>query len=148
MTVTAVRPKSGAAPDEAAPTGGSKKKLILVAALVGVLGAAGWFFFMRPAGAEAGPEPGEVVALEPIQVNLAGGHYLRVGIALQLTTKAHEVDGSQALDTLIAVFSGHSMEEVNQPKVRESLREDLVKKLEKRYEEGVMGVYFTEYVTQ
>jgi len=148
VTVTAVRPKSGATPDDAAPTGGSKKKLVIIAVLVLVLGAAGWFFFMRPAGAEAGPEPGEVAALEPIQVNLSGGHYLRVGIALQLTTKAHEVDGSQALDAVIAVFSGHSMEEVNQPKVREALREDLVKKLEKRYEEGVMGVYFTEFVTQ
>ena len=46
----------------------------------------------------APPKPGEVVTLEPIQINLAAGHYLRIGIALQLTAKAHEADGSKALD--------------------------------------------------
>ena len=52
------------------------------------------------------PEPGEVVTLEPIQINLAGGHYLRIGLALQLTADAHEADGSKALDATIELFSG------------------------------------------
>ena len=106
------------APDEVAQEetkgGGKLKKILILVVLLAVVGGAVWFFFLKPKPVEA-PKPGEVVALEPIQINLAGGHYLRVGVALQLTEKAHEADGSKALDATIAVFSGQPMEELVQP---------------------------------
>ena len=149
MTMTAVRQKSGAAAegDTAAAQPKSKKKLIMVVALVLALGAGGWFFFLKPGGSQE-PQPGAVMPLDSIQVNLEGGHYLRIGIALQLTTKAKEVEGSQALDAVISTFSGLSMTEVNQPKSRNALKDELLQRLEKRYDEEVMEVYFTEFVTQ
>ena len=95
-----------------------------------------------------GPQPGAVAPLDSIQVNLADGHYLRLGIALQLTTKAKEVDGSKALDAAIELFSGKSIEELTDLKEREKLKKELVKELEHLYEDEVMGVYFTQFVMQ
>ena len=52
---------------------------------------AGYWFFLKPAGgAEKAPEPGVVVKLDAIQINLADGHYLKVGIALQASKDAAE----------------------------------------------------------
>ena len=147
MTVTAM-PKTTSEPTEApeAPAPGRRKKLILILVAVLALGGGG-YWFMRPQPVSA-PKPGEVVKLEPIQINLAADHYLRVGIALQLIEGAHEADGSKALDATIDEFSGLDMAEVNDPAKRAKLKKGLEKELHHRYEGEVMGVYFTEFVTQ
>ncbi len=126
---------------------GKSKMLIVGVLLLAVAGGAAWFLFLKPS-APAEPKAGEVAPLEAIQVNLSGGHYLRLGMALQLTEKAHEVDGSKALDAAITVFSGLAVGEVNKPEVREDLRHKLLEVLHERYHGDVMDVYFTEYVTQ
>lgn len=131
----------------ASPQGGRAKKLAIVGLAVLLLGGGGWYQFLRPQP-EKEPVPGEVVALESIQLNLAGGHYLRIGIALQLEEGAHEVDGSKALDATIETFSGLSIADVASPKDRRHKKEELEKVLEKEYHGDVMGVYFTEFVTQ
>ncbi len=102
--------------------GGKKKKLVILLVPVLLLAGAGYWFFLKPSGGEAEPVPGEVVALEAIQINLESGHYLRLGLALQLVEGAHEVDGSKALDAAIDLFSGRSMEEVAQTKDRKHLK--------------------------
>ena len=73
-------------------------------ALLAVGGGAYWFV-LKPKPVQA-PKPGDVVALDPIQINLEGEHYLRIGIALQLTAATKEADGSKALDATIDEFSG------------------------------------------
>jgi flagellar FliL protein len=128
--------------------GGGRKKLVVVLVLVLALGGAGYWFFLRPTAEAKAPKPGEVVRLEPIQVNLAGGHYLKIGIALQLTAEAHEVEGSKALDATIDLFSGRSMDELGRTENRAKLKKTLEKELEHRYHGEVMTVYFTEFVTQ
>ncbi|WP_426242368.1 flagellar basal body-associated FliL family protein [Nocardioides sp. LHG3406-4] len=151
MSVTNLAPNatSAAAPeDEPKKKGGKKKKLLILLALV-VVGAAAWFFLLKPPAAAPAPEPGETVALEPIQLNLEGGHYLRLGMALQLTADVHEeVDGSKALDAAIDLFSGREVAEVNTGKQREDLKTELLKRLKEAYHHDVLDVYFTEFVTQ
>jgi flagellar FliL protein len=130
---------------------GGKLKLIIIAVVVlAVLGGAGYWFFLKPAGKAAPPEPGLVVKLEPIQINLTADHYLKVGIALQATKDAgaDPIDGSKALDATIALFSGQSMEELASPDHRRKMKKRLEKELDKAYEHKVMGVYFTDFVTQ
>jgi flagellar protein FliL len=126
----------------------SKKKLLIGLVLLLVIGGAGYWFVLKPKPAHPAPQPGAVVALEPIQVNLQGGHYLKIGIALQLTSSTKEADGSKALDATIELFSGRSMDELTRTRSRETLKEELVKRLEKLYEDEVMDVYFTDLVTQ
>lgn len=149
MTVTAIpNSKSDKADkaDSATPAKRSRKKLIMILVAVLVVGGGG-YWFLRPKPASA-PKPGDVVKLEPIQINLAASHYLRIGIALQLVQGASEADGSKALDATIDEFSGLGMAEVNDPAKRAAFKKELEKELDERYEGDVMGVYFTEFVTQ
>ncbi len=135
--------------DAAEGGGGGKKKLIMIVVLLLVVGAAAYFLVLKPKPhKKEKPVAGEVVALEPRQVNLQGGHYLKLGLALQGTTKATELEGSKALDAAIALFSGRSMEEVTRPAERRHLKGELKKELDHLYEGEVMDVYFTDFVTQ
>ncbi len=129
--------------------GGGKKKLLVMVLVLALLGGAAWFFLLRPSDAGAVEAvPGEVVVLEPVQINLAEAHYLRIGVALQLVEGAHEVDGSLALDAVIELFSGRRTEELTKPAGRKKLKKELTHVLEEGYHGDVMGVYFTEFVTQ
>lgn len=146
MSTTMTRPAEAAADGEKEGKGGKKKLVVIAVALLAV-GAAGWWFFLKPS-APAEPVPGEVISLEPIQVNLAGGHYLRIGVALQLTADAHEVDGSAALDTVIDQFSGADPDDLVKSGTREEYKHKLEKALHESYHGDVMEVYFTDFVTQ
>ncbi|MBS42794.1 MAG: flagellar basal body-associated protein FliL [Nocardioides sp.] len=133
---------------EAPKKGGLVKKLLLLVVVLAVVAGAAWWFVLRPVP-ETAPEPGEVMVLEPVQVNLQGGHYLRLGMALQMTsTVAHELDGSKALDAAIDLFSGLPQEELATKKQRADLKAELEEELDHRYHGEVMGVYYTEFVTQ
>ncbi|QWC84715.1 flagellar basal body-associated FliL family protein [Nocardioidaceae bacterium] len=134
---------------EEARRGPSKIVLVGLAVVVLVLAAAAYFVvFAGDAEAEAAPEPGEVLTLDPIQINLSGSHYLRLGMALQLTADATHADGSKALDAAIDQFSGMPMEELTQAQGRRAEKRELLEHLEKVYHHEVMDVFFTEFVMQ
>ena len=145
MTVTAM-PKS----DEEATAKRKPVKLIAFLVVLVVAAAAGWFLVIAPKHqGEAAPKAGAVLPLDSQQINLAAGHYLRLGIALQLTENAgKEMDGSKALDAAITVFSGLSVDEVTKAGARDMLKKKLLTDLEHRYADEVMDLYFTEFVTQ
>jgi len=132
----------------------SKKLLIIIIAAVVVLlggGGAGAYFMLGSSGPEKKPAPlpGKVISMDAITINLAEGHFLKLGLALQATADAAEApDGSHALDLAITEFSNKSVAELSSDKGREKIKEELTKKVEKAYEEEVMAVYFTEFVMQ
>jgi flagellar FliL protein len=147
------------AKDTAIPNGAeapkkSKKMLIIIllaVVLLGGGGAGGYFYFFTgdKTEEEVKPEPGPVVALEAITINLEDGHFLKVSIALQATIDAHEEpDGSKALDLLISLFSNKSVAELSSSEAREEHKKELVEKVKKAYHEEVYDVYFTEFVMQ
>ena len=145
--------------EEATAGGGKKKLLLLVLVILLAAGGAAYFFLFSGSGeAEAAaPEHGGYVALEPIAVNLAGGGYLKVGITLDITAEAAggghggaAVDGAKAYDQIISTFSQASPADVIG--AREALKEALEQKIVEAYTEDgvpmVIGIYYTEYVTQ
>ena len=149
------------AADETEEKGGGKKKLILILAVLLIAGAGAAYFFLFSGSGEAEaaePEHGGYVALEPIAVNLAGGGYLKIGITLEITAEATAggghggaaVDGAKAYDQIISTFSQAKPADVTG--AREALKEALEKKIIEAYTEEdvpmVMGIYYTEYVTQ
>jgi len=139
--------------DEASAKGGKKKLiLILLVVLLAAAGAAYFFLFTGSAEAEE-PIPGEVLTLEPVAVNLAGGGYLKVGLALQLVESeagGHGASGgpsgAKAADLVISMFSQAQPADVTG--ARDALKEALEAKIIEAYHGEVLGIYYTEYVTQ
>ena len=130
-----------------------KKLMIIVLVAVLAIGGGGAYFFLGKGEkdtAEPPPEKGAVLTIEPVSLNLAEGHYLRLGLGLQLTADVGtEVpDTAEALDLAIATFSGHTVAEVTDPATREALTAQLVAALAIAYDGEVMDVYLTNYVTQ
>jgi len=131
----------------------SKKKLIFILLAVLLLGGGGagsYFMFFKKSEPEAVTyEPGAVVTLDAITVNLADGHFLKISIALQASAEAHEEpNGSKALDLVISQFSNKAVAELSTNEAREEQKKELVEKVKKAYEEEVYDVYFTEFVMQ
>ena len=141
---------------EAAPKKGKKKTLFMMIGAVLLLlggGAGGYFAFGAKDKPEPPPEPGVVVKLEPITVNLADGHFLKVGIALQATADAEEEpDGAKALDLLISEFSNKEVAELSSNGAREQAKKHLKEKIIEAYtkdeKKQVMDIYLTEFVMQ
>ncbi|MBF0689178.1 MAG: flagellar basal body-associated FliL family protein [Cellulomonas sp.] len=151
---TAPPPPAPTEPEPARPRRRRRAALLVAVAVVLLAAAvaAGWFLYGRGAGAsvpEPTAEPGEVAHVEAISVNLADGHYLRLGLGLQLTADAHGApDPAPALDAAIALFSGRTIAEVQDPVARDALTAELVTVLQETYDGEVMDVYLTNYVTQ
>lgn len=157
MTVTAMpngakgsakgSPKGADNAEEGKPR--KRLRLVLVAVVAMAAAGAAYFFLLAPQGGTAAPQPGATLKLESMQINLAEGHYLRLGLALQLTTKASATfDGSAAQDAAIGLYSGLDVGQADQAQERTVLKEKLLGQLEKVYPGEIMGVYYTEYVTQ
>ncbi|MGY1741575.1 MULTISPECIES: flagellar basal body-associated FliL family protein [unclassified Blastococcus] len=147
------------APEEEGGKGGKKKLLLIVGVALVALGAGAYFFLFAGSAEAAEPVAGEVLPLESVAVNLAGGGYLKIGIALQLTEDAAggghggaAVDGSQALDLVISTYSQAQPADVtgNREALKESLRHQIIEAYtdHEAGTEMVMDIYFTEYVTQ
>ena len=150
MSVVDLAKPAEAQGEKAGASGGGSKKLLLVLVVVlALVGGAGYWFFLKPAGASTEPEPGAVLKMDAIQINLADTHYLKLGIALQASKDAgEELDGSAALDESIDLFSGQAMEDLSRRAFREKLKKDLEHRLDEAYDGEVIGVYFTDFVTQ
>jgi flagellar FliL protein len=152
--------KEKAAAEGTEEKGGGKKKLVVILAVVLVAAAAAAYYFLFASSGEAeaaAPEHGGYVALEPIAVNLAGGGYLKIGITLDITAAAAggghggaALDGAKAYDQIISTFSQAKPADVTG--ARDALKEALEKKIIEAYTEHdvpmVMGIYYTQYVTQ
>ena len=146
--------KEKAPETDEAPKKGKKKLLLVVLVLLLAAGGAAYFFlFSGNAKAAAPVSSGTFLPLEAVAVNLAGGGYLKVGVALELTTdgaSGEKLDGSKATDLIISTFSQAAPADVTG--ARDALKEALQQKIIKAYTEDgkelVMGIYYTQYVTQ
>lgn len=133
-----------------------KRKLLIILVVVLVVGAGGYEFTMggkKPAaGAKAAPKPGPLVAPDAVTVNLAGGHYLRVGLALQFTDKVNAAtppDGSAALDQTITYLTGQSAVTLETPAGVANAKAALLTRIAAAYpKDPLMGVLFTSFVIQ
>jgi len=161
--------------DAEAKPGGAKKLIIIGAAAAVLLAGgtgAGVFILTKGDSASAAEtteeehlEPGDVTALDAVSVNLADGHYLKIGIALQgvLAEDAgghggsEGLDGSKAYDLIIAEFSNLSMTDLENAEQRNHYKDELQAKIIEAYTtedaEGaahkeVMGIYLTQFVMQ
>ena len=139
--------------EETEGRGGKKKLMLILLVVVLAAAGAGYFFVFKGSGSAAAEEPvaGEVLSLDPIAVNLAGGGYLKIGVTLQFTeegSSSHEggLDGSKAQDLVISTFSQANPADVTG--ARDALKQALKKKIIQAYDGEVMDIYYNQYVTQ
>lgn len=132
-----------------APKSKAKLMIIVLVALLLVGGGVGGYLFYSSTKATAAPKPGAVVSLDPITINLGGSHYLKLGLALQVTADTAETpDGSKALDLAIEEYTGMDIAKLSTLKGREHAKDELLKEVKEAYEGEVMDIYFTQFVTQ
>lgn len=146
-------PVPAPAPEPPAPAKKSRTALIVLLIVAVLALAAAAFVYLRLVGGDTeavpeAPEPGATVPVEAISVNLADGHYLRIGYSIQLTAEAEEIETAKATDITLALFSGLTIEEVNDATRRTELKAELTRNLADAYDGEVMAVYYTDYVTQ
>ena len=165
--------------DGAKPAKASKGKSNLIPAVVVAVGLLGGAYFMKGGGgeapaaaAEATEEPteevvvlGPVVEIDPITMNLADGHFLKVGIALQMAAPDESGAGgahgaappaegdagpptAPVLDAAISMLGSKTLEELQDPDERDEVKKALGEWCEEHYHGAVVGVYFTEFVMQ
>lgn len=139
--------------DEAPQKGKKKLLLIILVVLLAAGGAAYFFLFSGKAAASTPVSSGTYLALEPVAVNLAGGGYLKVGVSLELTADGaagEKLNGSKATDLVISTFSQAAPADVTG--ARDALKAALQQKIIHAYTvdgvQKVMGIYYTQYVTQ
>jgi flagellar FliL protein len=129
----------------------SKKKIIVMALVVLVLGAVAKFTVLAPSApaGDAKPVPGHVVAMSDMTLNLAGGHYLRIKLALQTVEGTpEELDTSEAAQAVIDQYSDRSVAELTGEAARSKAKKELLGKLQKIYPKQIMDVIYTEFFTQ
>ncbi|MFV0632956.1 flagellar basal body-associated FliL family protein [Demequina sp.] len=163
QTKIGVRPTAATAPPvaEQAPAparGGSRRWSVVVGVIIVALACGGYWFLAGPGAAasdsaatEQAPALGDVQLVESISINLADGHYLRLGLGLQLSAEASghgDLDVAKALDAAISLFTGRTVQELADPATREELKGDLIATLGDAYHGEVLGVYYTDFVTQ
>jgi len=150
--------KERAAETDEAPKKGKKKLLLVVLVLLLAAGGAAYFFLFSGSSAKA-EEPvssGTYVTLDPVAVNLAGGGYLKIGVALELTEdgaaggEGGGLDGSKAKDLIISTFSQAAPADVTGARdaLKAALQQKIIDAYTEDHKEMVMGIYYTDYVTQ
>jgi flagellar FliL protein len=153
---------------EATPAEAPKKhRNNLIPAVVVAAGLLGAGYFMSQGGAKANAAPatagatptttvkennGEVDKITSVTINLADGHYVKLGLALQLKEgiKATEFDpqSAKALDLAISTLGEHTMAQLTPPAGREAFKQELNQRVVTAYNGKVTEIYFTEFVMQ
>ena len=96
----------------------------------------------------------QVAKLDDITLNLADGHFLKLGLALQLGPKGVVTDyttggaAAKALDLAIGVFGADNYGELVQPAFRAQAKDELSKEVVAAYNGQVLGIYITDFVMQ
>jgi flagellar FliL protein len=84
-------------------------------------------------------------------LNLTGGHYLKIAIAVQLVkgkATAADFPTSHAAELVIDQFSNRPVDSLSTNKARKKLTAELLENLQKAYPGEVYDVFLTQFVTQ
>jgi flagellar protein FliL len=126
------------------------KKIVIVLVLILAVGGFLGYKKMMPAK-PAPPAPGDVVPIDPTTLNLAGGHYLKIAISVELVAgkaSATDFSTSHAAQLLIEEFSDRTVGSLSSNPARDKLTKELTGRIKKAYSGEVYDVYLTQFVTQ
>jgi flagellar FliL protein len=125
------------------------KKFIII--LVLLLAGGGAYKFLLSPSKPTPPAPGDVVAMDPTTLNLRGGHYLQVQVAIELVKGAADpttFQTSKAAELVIDEFSNRTVPSLSTNKARKKLTAELATEIKHAYPKEVYAVFLTKFVTQ
>jgi flagellar protein FliL len=157
--------KKAEAGDEAADgqTKKKKKRGLMVPAIIVAVGLLGGGYLMsqktakkttasKDKSAALALPKGPILTIDPTTVNLADGHFLEVGLGLQVDNAkdltAVTNDEALALNVAIAQFSKDTMAQLSPGLKRNAAQTVLAKQLARTFDKKVTAVYFTDFVMQ
>jgi flagellar FliL protein len=126
----------------------SKKFIIIVVAVLGVGGGA--YKFLVPTKVPP-PSGGDIVSLTANTLNLAGGHYLKIAVDVQLVKGKASVTSfqvSQAEELVINEFSDRTVASLSTNAARLALTAQLEAAIKQAYPGEVFDIFLTQFVTQ
>jgi flagellar protein FliL len=129
----------------------SKKKLIIIVVAVLVIAGGAYKFVLAPKPKPGPPSGGEIVKLDPTTLNLAGGHYLKLAVDIQLTkgaATAADFQASQAEQLIIDEFSNRTATSLSTNATRQKLIAELGTQIKKAYPKEVYTIFLTQFVSQ
>lgn len=140
-----------------------KKKSNLIPALIIAVALIVGAYLMKPApaGGEAKEEekveeviPGEIATIESMTLNLADGHYLMLGLGMELVEGvpakefAESGETDKFKDLIIAKVGDMTVDQVSTTEGREALKETLRHGAKELYPDEFIEIYLTEAVVQ
>lgn len=157
-------------PEPTTPASGGPKRLMTIGALCVLIAGGGYVLGGRMSGSSqpAGtaieapedvvPTVEAFVELEPLNVNLADGHYLRVAVAIGVADVGSDeghgdddeppIETAPASDLVLSTFLGRRMPDLATVAGRDGARRDLHEGLVGFYGDDIVSVLFTEFVMQ
>jgi flagellar FliL protein len=143
----------------------SKLKLIVLASIVVILGAGGFFgwkwYSAKTAESATSQKAEDVTVIYPLKsfiVNLidkkgVGKRYLKVAIELEVAGEEQsltvEKNIPQLRDTILLLLSNQSLKQINTLEGKLELKQALLSRMNRVLDEGVVRrIYFTEFVVQ
>ena len=130
--------------------GGKKKMILILRRAARASRGAGYWFFLKPRAADRRPSPARSSPWSRSRSTSTDGHYLQLGIALQLGRRrrgGRRQQGAGRRDRPVQ-RADRSTRSTPAEAARASSRTSSESELEQAYEDEVMDVYFTEFVTQ
>jgi flagellar FliL protein len=135
---------------DAAKKKGSKKKLIIIVLVVVLVGGGAYKTVLAPK--KVGPPAGgDIVSLEANTLNLSDGHYLKIGVDIQLVKGKAAVatfQMSQAQELVINEFSDRTVASLSTNAARLALMNQLDTSLKQAYKGEIFKTFLTQFVTQ
>jgi len=139
--------------------GGGKSNLVPAIVLAVGIAAGGYFMGGSGEAAHSGEAAtttmpaGEIVTMEPISVNLADGHFLKVGLGVQLSEAGNAEEFpkgpmAKVKDMLIDQLAGANMAELATKEGKEKVKHELTERAKEEFEGEVLDFYFTDFVMQ
>lgn len=139
--------------------GGGKSNLVPAIVLAVGIAAGGYFMGGSSEAAPAGEAAtttvpaGEIVTMDPISVNLADGHFLKVGLGVQLSESGNAEEFpkgpmAKVKDMLIDELAGANMAELATKEGKDKVKHALTERAKEEFEGEVLDFYFTDFVMQ
>ena len=128
-----------------------KKFLLLLFAVTIVVGGGGAFYFHQKKNHASTSTSFKIMEIEPVVINLADGHYIRIAIALGYNGDESELKNKLPVvnDILITTVGAMSSKELVSPEGKELLKENLLLKINSALlNVRVRNIFYREFVVQ